>query len=875
MAFVVSDAAKHPPMLAQYLEYKARHTDCLLLFQVGDFYEVFFDDAQTVAKALNLTLTSRDKSSPDPVPMCGVPVAVVDGYLSRLVDQGFSVAVVSQCEEAQPGKGMVKRRLERIVTPGVRLLGGAESSGAANIVAAIYAERESDAAVAFSDVQSGKVLVRDSIALGSLRQELARIAPAEVILPGMSDGRSIDRRLKWVRDIEGQLCGGALKFRGESYILPGAARDQAFSALSGYAPLSPQAKKAVRLLLNYIDEATLGLGAKIVEVCANAFAGVMVIDGTTRANLELLRNARDGSSRGTLFEFLNETCSAAGERLLRSWIVNPLLSVSAIRERHQAVREFKARCAEREELRRALRCTTDLERIAARLELHVATPRELGALRDSLLQLPGIQEIILQGICRDAAEPPLLAVLAKNLEAPPALAQLLSGTLADSPAPTSNDGGIIRDGFSAELDELRKLKSHGTSWIAEIEGRERERSGINSLKIRYNNVIGYFIEVTKSNLQKVPQDYIRRQSMVGGERFTTVELREREQQVLGAQAKQIALEKRLFEELKEQCLPYAADVRRVAEDLAQLDVLRCLAQVAEREDLCEPCIYEGTDLLIEHGKHAVLAKLLRGRFIANSLSLREGGKNLAVVSGPNMGGKSTFLRQNAIIAILAQMGSFVPASKAGVGIVDKIFARLGAADDLQEGESTFMLEMREMAHIISNATSRSLLLIDEVGRGTASADGLSIARAILEWIALKIKCRTLFATHFHELTELESAFPALLNLSVGSLDDGDTVIFTHEIKPGPANKSYGLEVAKLAGLPPELLSRAREVFNGIESAVPERQLNIFSQAPVRPVETAPKDYARLRTLRDRVESIEINSITPLEALSILSELKTG
>lgn len=891
---------KLPPMLVQYREYKGHYPDCLILFQVGDFYEIFFEDALTVARTLNLTLTSRDKNNPEPVPMCGVPVAVVEGYLQRLVAAGYSAAIISQEGSVPaPGKGMVNRSLERIVTPAIKILGNVENAADVDLLAAIYVDTSERGALAFSDVQTGRIVVRDDLSLSELCDGVRRITPSELILPLAIDGRRIDRRTGWVRQIEANTAGVMGKFRGETTAL------RPYGDIGGYSALSPAAKKAVRLLIGYVDETTVSQRLPFTEVLTATRQDALVIDATTRENLELVRNLKDGSRSGTLYEFMDRTVTAGGSKLLRSRILAPSADLEEISARHAAVRALQRQPQLRTEIAARLKYVTDLERIAARLELVVANPRELAALRDALNLLP-IVRAALSG-ARDTSEwPRLLQEICDQLVSPADLGAMLGTSLVDSPPTSLLEGEIIRAGFNAELDDLRALRSKGRSWIAELESSERARTGIQSLKIKYNGVIGFFIEITAANRAKVPEEYVRRQSTANTERFTTPELRSREQEVLGAESKQFALERRLFEEIRQAARRFSAEIRAIAAALSALDLHVALADLAESEALVEPRLSDSLDLEIVDGRHPIVARVLAHQFVPNSLQFRPQACRVVVLTGPNMGGKSTYLRQAALIVVMAQLGSFVPAKSAAIGLVDRIFARLGASDNLREGESTFMVEMREASHIVAQASERSLVLIDEIGRGTATADGLAIARAILEWIVVKVGCRALFATHFHELTQLAACYETVTNLSVGSVERDGEVFFTHQICPGAASGSYGIEVAKLAGLPQPLIDRARELLretsrgSGRKGTIEQEaasQLTIFTSPtkpptkpagncrgelqsandndlPVRPFSAIPDDYLALKELEKRIAGLDPNNLTPRAALDWLFALRS-
>lgn len=852
-----------PPMMVRYLEYKERYPDSILFFQVGDFYELFFDDAVAVARALNLTLTSRDKNSPNPVPMCGVPVSVLDGYVDRLLPLGFSVAVVSQTGS---GAG-VERSLERFVTPGMRLFTSVSSDSSESLVAAVAVDPEGKgAAVAVTDPQTGIVRVVESIEISSLPREVANLMVREVVVPRLSGGEKVDRRTSWVRSLEAVVGTTMLRFRPEAPATTELEKQLSAKASAELHAMGSSAKRAVRVLLAYIDEVSLGNPIPVREIALARAEGTVVIDAATRRNLELVQNTKDGSEAGTLFGFLNKTVSPGGARLLRSWVLHPLRQVVDIRARQDAVRELipNARA-----VLRALDGLGDLERLAARAQLLVANPRDLAAIRDTLQRLPAVRHLL------EGSSSEMLRQAAAAIEAPGEVSDLLCAALVDAPPHVLHEGGVIRDGFDAALDEIRAIRATADTWRASFEAQERQSTGISSLKVKSNNVIGFFIEVPTSQATKVPGQYARRQSTANAERYTTPELKKHEDAVISAVDRQIRREQELFGRVRSDVARSVDELRRIAGGLAFLDAMSSLALVAESNAWVEPEIVEEPLLEVQRGRHPIVSALLEGSFIPNSLHFCAGGPTCFVVTGPNMGGKSTYLRQAALIAILAQMGSQVPADRARVGIVDRIFARLGAADDLHEGESTFMVEMREAAHILAHATSRSLVLIDELGRGTATSDGLSLAQAILEELAGAIGCRTLFATHYHEITALVGVLPQVANLSVGSVERDGDVIFTHEIQEGAAPRSYGLEVAKLSGLPQRVIRRAFEVLAALpaqgarraESCTPPvRQPELFA---VRAAEADPVS----KLLRDNVEGLEVDGLSPREALQVLYELK--
>ena len=863
-----------PPMLVQYLEYKGRYPDCLILFQVGDFYELFFEDAIAASQALNLTLTSRDKSSPNPVPMAGVPVASVESYISRLQALNYSVAVVSQVQRETNATGMVERRLERIITPGIGLLGNLEDGAAARVVAALFVpaafDQGAEIALAFSDVQSGKLFVREGLSIEHVAAEVARCNPAEIILPSNVGTQRFDRRNSFVRELEMQLGQSAVKFRAERYLAAEPVSGEA-AQVEGFSTLSPSSRKAARLLLNYVAEVTVGLRLPIRSVEQPAYDATLAIDAVTRRTLELVHNARDGSPRATLIEYMDCTASPGGKRLLRQWTLAPQTSLAVINARLDAVEELKREFEFRNLTRQKLGLVCDIERVCARIELAVVTPRELGALRDALHALTQISSDLAQ---RTLGSGLINGKITGKLCARTELLSLLS-QLSENPPFSLNEAGIFNIGVDSELDQLRTVRAQGKSWILELEQREREASGIASLKIKYNNLLGYFFEVSQSNFSKVPAHFVRRQSTANFERFTTDELKQREAALDGAEFKIDQIERELFLALREKLRDFSMELREIASAAALLDVLCGLAQLAEREDLKRPVLSNGNELIIKEGAHPVLAKLLKSAFVPNSIDLA--AAPCAVVTGPNMGGKSTFLRQTGLIVVMAQIGSFVPAKEAHIGVVDRLFARMGASDDLAEGDSTFMLEMRETSQILRNASARSLLLVDEIGRGTATADGLAIARAVLEWLTLRLKARTLFATHFHELTRLDRRLPGIQNLSVAAIEIQGKVVFTHEIKRGAASKSYGIEVADLAGLPNEILGRARQLLNAenididVDQAHSSEQLDMFKATDRDGLDSAKLE--RLQALHDQLLGFELEKSTPLQALNFLASLR--
>ena len=861
-ATINSTPGNLPPMLRQYREYKSQYPDCLIFFQVGDFYEVFFEDAQLVAQTLQLTLTTRDKSNPNPIPMCGVPISVVETYIARLVSAGYSIAQISQVGDAQPGKGGVARALERIITPGMRLLSGDEDLST-RFIAAIIPPAKDDGAIAYSDIQSGRIFFRDSLSLEQLVREVARITPSELIFPSTHIDRVLDRRSGLVQQLERAARAQTAKFRSNERLR------QNSSAMTLQAGVT--ARRAVELLQDFIAEVSVNAAIGISDVIEDCSIDEMVIDSTTRNNLELVANTRDGSSYGSLFSAVNRCSSASGARLLRTWILRPSTELIEIQERQACVDQLVSAATSRASLRDLLAKIPDLERLTTRAELGRISPRELGALRDALLLIPNICALL------KSFSGSRMALFTEECSLDQRLGRELDRSLCQDLPAQIGMTRLIRPGVDSELDRVRALQSDGQDWMSDFEARERIRTGINSLKVRANAVFGYFIEITKSNLARVPEDYVRKQTTANGERYITAELRQRERDLASADAQIGKIEKAHFERLRGEVVQSAVSLRVAGRALAQLDVLTGFAQLAEDQNYVAPQVVSEPTLEIEAGQHPVLAQIMRHNFIANSLSLDSRSQRCAVVSGPNMGGKSTFLRQTALISILAQIGSYVPAKRAHLGIVDRIFARIGASDNLLDGESTFLVEMREAAQIVSQASERSLVLVDELGRGTATADGLAIARAVLEWLCQKTRSRCMFATHFHELTTLCDQLDGAFNLSVVAIQRDDKVVFTHQIGHGAAGRSYGIEVAQLAGLPSELLARARQLLreSEIESTkllkvgTDPRQLSFFEANHVTPQKPDPA----LVALHEKVSKIDPDALSPRDALEKLYELR--
>ncbi len=869
-------------MLQQYLEYKKQYPDCLILIQVGDFYEAFFEDAVTISKRLNLTLTSRDKNSDNPIPMCGVPLSVVDNYASRLIDQDLAVAIVSQV--GPTGKGPVQRKLERIITPGIQLLGNANSQND-QIIASLYFDFRSELestdkfnfSLAYCYPASGCIGIFDNLDRESLLLKFSQLLPKELILPKNIEGKSVDRRLTMIRELERRNSNLILRSRADQNSKwEQSSRD--INAIPGYSLLDPSSKSACRLLINYLDEVTVDQMIPIQKVIREQEVKTLLIDASTRNNLDLITNQRTGNQEGSLLNYLDQTKTAGGQRQLKRWVLAPSCNLQILNDRQATITKLLQHYQETENFSLILEKISDLERLATRIELQVINPRELASVRDSLLFIKQLKNLTADLNIDSAAG--FLNTFVTELVIPEKLITLLVESLQSEPAVLFNDGNIFNDSYHPDLTYFRNLKTNGQALIKQLEEAEKIKTNISSLKIRYNNLQGYFLEVTKANLDKVPEHFIRKQSTVSSERFYTPELKKLEEDLVSAESKLINLERELFQELRNKVLLYSQELRVVYQLVAELDVLIGFTRLSEQEDLVAPKLQEHSQIMIQQGRHPILSQMLKNDFVCNDLFLSPKAANCMILTGPNMGGKSTYLRQAALIVIMAQIGSFVPAESAEIGLVDRIFARIGASDDLMEGDSTFMLEMKEASEIIRSSTERSLILVDELGRGTSTTDGYAIAQAVLEWLIIETKARTLFATHFHQLTQLANQYPEVCNYSVASVDIDEQVLFTHEIVPGPANNSYGLEVAKLAGLPRKLLERAALIINSTPVETnrmlsASSQITLFSEVAKPSVKELQKAFPKkafLESLEKKIKEIDPNQLSPRKALEIIYQL---
>ncbi len=886
----MSRSARDTPMMRQYLGIKAHHPDAFIFYRMGDFYELFFEDAERVAPLLDITLTTRDRGKPDAVPMCGVPVHSADGYVKRLAELGHRVAICEQVEDPRNTRGqrLVRREVVEVVTPG--LVGDPEGlDGRRELVVAAIATGgpEGEAGIAALDASTGSFRATEVRCVsgeempGELLEELERIGPREVLVPEPAAERLRARLAERVPEAALTPVDPAVfERRDERLVGPGASGRAAAAVLAFLEANQPFALRHGPELRRY------------------RLGDAMVLDAATRTHLELFESLEDRSRKGTLIDRIDATVTPLGARRLARWVAYPLLDCSEIRSRQDAVAFLADRDRSRGRLRKALAGVRDLERILAKVTRPGAQPRDLAALRSSVSALPGVaaafvdeEEELLPG---EASRLPAL-VLPQPL---PEVEELLQEAIVDDPRVVprgsrgANQTGYIRAGFRPELDALRDSARKGREWIAGLELRERERTGVGNLKVRFHPVHGYSLEVSKSQLERIPEDYERKQTLANAERFTTAELREMESKVLGANERAAALEREVFEDVRQSVLARAVGIRVAAEAVASLDALQSLAEVARCDGWVRPAVEESDLLQIRAGRHPVVEPLLAARtgeeFVPNDTDLDRSSTRILLITGPNMAGKSTYLRQVALLVLLAQMGSFVPAESARVGIVDRIFTRVGATDRLTRGESTFMVEMRETAQILSQASSSSLIILDEIGRGTSTFDGLSIAWAVAEYLhdAPGLGPRTLFATHYHELADLARTRSGVRNAHFEAREWGEEVLFLRQLVPGQASRSYGIQVARLAGLPAPVLERAREILHNLESeeigedgrprfaehvsrehTVPpseDEQLALFATGQIRsPAETE---------VLDALHEVDPDATTPMEALALLAKL---
>ncbi|MEE0512786.1 MAG: DNA mismatch repair protein MutS [Lachnospiraceae bacterium] len=869
-------------MMQHYLQTKEEYPDCILFYRLGDFYEMFFEDAKIVSRELELTLTGKSCGQEERAPMCGVPFHAYESYMNRLVAKGYKVAICEQMEDPKQAKGMVRREVIRVVTPGTNINEQALDEGKNNYIMCIVSLSD-QFGVATADVTTGDFFVTEVDSKRRLLDEIYKFSPTEVVCNEalFMSGLDIDDLKNRVGIVlyslenwyfDDSLCENTLKehFRVNSLEGLGLADLECGMIASGS-------------LLKYLYETQKNSLEQISAIHPYTTGKFMVLDSSTRRNLELVETLREKAKRGSLLWVLDKTKTAMGARMLRSFVEQPLIEKEEIEGRLDAIEELMQRAIDREELREYLNPVYDLERLLTRITYQSANPRDLTAFKSSIGMIPHIRGILLelqskeiQGICEDM----------DTLED---LYTLIDAAIEEEPPITVREGGIIKDGYHEEIDRLREAKSQGKNWLAELEAKEREKSGIKNLKIKFNKVFGYYLEVTNSFKDLVPDYYTRKQTLTNAERYITPELKEMEDMILGAEDKLVQLEYELFRELREQIAKNVVRIQKTAKALAKIDVFASLALISEQNHYCRPSLNQNGRIDIKNGRHPVVEKMINNdMFIANDTYLDNQKNRISVITGPNMAGKSTYMRQTALIVLMAQIGCFVPAETADIGIVDRIFTRVGASDDLASGQSTFMVEMTEVANILRNATGNSLLILDEIGRGTSTFDGLSIAWAVVEHISNPklLGAKTLFATHYHELTELEGKLDNVNNYCIAVKEKGDDIVFLRKIVKGGADKSYGIQVAKLAGVPDSVIERAKEIAeelgrhdivdfteilsNKKNSATKKKKEHLDE---VDLTQMSLFDAVNDNDIIEELKEIDVGNLTPIEALNKLYELQ--
>ena len=862
--------AELTPMMKQYLEIKRNNPDSILFFRLGDFYEMFADDARTASKELDLTLTSRDKdpnkAPEERMPMCGIPYHASEAYIARLIGKGYKVAICEQMEDPATTKGLVKRDIIRVVTPGTVIDAACLDDKSSNFICGVYLDSQS-AGIAFCDITTGKAHLTAFTGkerMTHIINELGRFSPAEAIL---SDGAFAEKALTDVLSDKFHCRyenGGNRRF-----LLNEAERniraqfgDDAFSRLPAG---NPAAAMALGGLLHYLYETQKTDLSHINDLDYYEEGRFMELDLTARRNLELTETLRSKEKKGSLLWVLDKTRTPMGGRCLRSWLERPLLSVTAINKRNSAVAALVDDLIAREELTAAMTGLGDMERLIGRIVYGSAGGRDMASLRAAIEKLPAVQAQLAGFTDRRLAE------LAAELDTLDDIAGEIAAAICDEPPFSIREGGFIRDGYNEEVDRLRHILKGGKGIMAEMEAKEKEATGIRTLKIGYNKVFGYYIEVSKSFVDQVPDTYIRKQTLVNGERYITQELKDLEHTILTASERVVALEYELFTALREKISAEAVRIQKAAAIVAETDALTSFATVAVRNNYCRPDVDESGVIQIRDGRHPVVEQVLKDTlFVPNDTFMGEKEERVAIITGPNMAGKSTYMRQVALITLMAQMGSFVPAASARIGVVDRIFTRIGASDDLSAGQSTFMVEMTEVSDILRHATKNSLLILDEIGRGTSTFDGMSIARAVLEYCADKriLGAKTLFATHYHELTELEDTLPGAANYSIAVKTRGEDITFLRKIVPGGADRSYGIEVAKLAGLPDKVVQRAKKILKELESENGVQYVSARKEE-----EQVSLSAIGEGEVLDALRRCQPDTLTPIEAMTLLYELK--
>ena len=870
------------PMMQQYMAIKEQYKDCILFYRLGDFYEMFYDDALTASRELEITLTGKNCGQEERAPMCGVPYHAVDVYLNKLVAKGYKVAICEQAEDPKQAKGIVKREVIRIVTPGTNLSQQALDEGRNNYLMCLVYD-DNQFGLAITDISTGDFYTTEVATLKELYDEIHRFSPSEIICNDSfyMSGASLD-------DFKDRLHVSVSTldtwYMDEAVSVQKIKEHFKVASLDGLGLTDfPSGTLAVGALLLYLYETQKNTLDNLTKITPYRSGGYMIIDSATNRNLELIETLREKQKKGSLLWVLDKTKTAMGARLMRNWIEQPLIEKKKITARQDAVEELYNDMITREEIREYLNAVYDLERLVTRISYRTANPRDLIAFKTSLGMIPPVKQLLSQAKSAELKE------IDERMDCLKDIYDLIEKSIQDEPPIMIREGGMIKEGYNEDVDKFRLSRTEGKTWLAELEAREKEKTGIKNLRVRYNKVFGYYLEVTNSYKELVPEDWTRKQTLANAERYITPELKELEDMILGAEDKLAALEYDLYCEVRDSIGEQVVRIQETAKAIAHLDVLASLACVAQSNDYVRPSINTKGVIDIQGGRHPVVEKMNNNQmFIDNDTYLDNKNHRISIITGPNMAGKSTYMRQSALIVLMAQIGSFVPAKSANIGIVDRIFTRVGASDDLASGQSTFMVEMTEVANILRNATSRSLLILDEIGRGTSTFDGLSIAWAVVEHISNPklLGAKTLFATHYHELTELEGKLNSVNNYCIAVREQGDDIIFLRKIIRGGADKSYGIQVARLAGVPDSVIDRAKEISGWLEEtdvtdkaknlqvrtsakkkevvreAVPaEKQMSLF--------DIYPADHPVLKELA----GLDVSNMTPIQALNTLYELQ--
>ena len=870
------------PMMQQYMAIKEQYKDCILFYRLGDFYEMFYDDALTASRELEITLTGKNCGQEERAPMCGVPYHAVDVYLNKLVAKGYKVAICEQAEDPKQAKGIVKREVIRIVTPGTNLSQQALDEGRNNYLMCLVYDNN-QFGLAITDISTGDFYTTEVATLKELYDEIHRFSPSEIICNDSfyMSGASLD-------DFKDRLHVSVSTldtwYMDEAVSVQKIKEHFKVASLDGLGLTDfPSGTLAVGALLLYLYETQKNTLDNLTKITPYRSGGYMIIDSATNRNLELIETLREKQKKGSVLWVLDKTKTAMGARLMRNWIEQPLIEKKKITARQDAVEELYNDMITREEIREYLNAVYDLERLVTRISYRTANPRDLIAFKTSLGMIPPVKQLLSQAKSAELKE------IDERMDCLEDIYDLIEKSIQDEPPIMIREGGMIKEGYNEDVDKFRLSRTEGKTWLAELEAREKEKTGIKNLRVRYNKVFGYYLEVTNSYKELVPEDWTRKQTLANAERYITPELKELEDMILGAEDKLAALEYDLYCEVRDSIGEQVVRIQETAKAIAHLDVLASLACVAQSNDYVRPSINTKGVIDIQGGRHPVVEKMNNNQmFIDNDTYLDNKNHRISIITGPNMAGKSTYMRQSALIVLMAQIGSFVPAKSANIGIVDRIFTRVGASDDLASGQSTFMVEMTEVANILRNATSRSLLILDEIGRGTSTFDGLSIAWAVVEHISNPklLGAKTLFATHYHELTELEGKLDSVNNYCIAVREQGDDIIFLRKIIRGGADKSYGIQVARLAGVPDSVIDRAKEISSWLEEtdvtdkaknlqvrtsakkkevvreAVPaEKQMSLF--------DIYPADHPVLKELA----GLDVSNMTPIQALNTLYELQ--